>query len=66
MELGDDDPFSSVDDKSPFVGHHGNSSHVDFFFFNPCLIRKTKLDFQSDIIGDSAADAFFRSIFGNT
>ena len=65
VELGNDDPFSAIDDKSPLVGHDGDRPHIDFFFFNPRLIGQTEFHFQGHIVCDASANTFFRRIFGN-
>ena len=65
VELGYDDALGAIDDECSFIGHHRDGSHVDFFFLDPRLVGQAEFDFQGDIVGNPAADALFRSIFGN-
>ena len=66
VKLRDDDALSSIDDKRPFFCHHGNRSHVDFFFLDTRFVSQPELYLKGDIVSNSAADALFGSVFGHS
>ena len=42
VQLGNDNTLSTVDNKGTVVRHERNFAHVDFLFFNVCLLYTSR------------------------
>ncbi len=77
MQLIDNDPFRTIDNKHPVLGHQRQGTKKNFLLFdianrlNPCFLiniksNKAHGNLDRDIIGHAPFNAFFDGIFGLT